>query len=109
MQLLLALAVIHNGIAVAAVAEPGSMSGDSMSMAHLDHDGMHGDGEKGGSSGTSDCCDDPGCGCGCAAPQACSLSIAYAGSAPAQIGAVAPFPDGLPPMVELTAPFRPPA
>lgn len=109
LQLLLAVAVIHNGIAGSIAAEPETMAGDSMAMTHQGHVGMHDNGETGGSGGTSDCCDDPGCGCGCAAPQACLVTIAYSGSAPAQFVSVAPFSDGLPPLAGLTAPFRPPA
>lgn len=85
------------------------MTGDSMSMAHQGHDGMHDDGGKGDSGGTPDCCDNQGCGCGCTAPQACVVTIADAASAPIQISAIALFPDGVPPIAELTAPFRPPA
>lgn len=85
------------------------MTGDSMSMAHQGHDGMHDDSETGSSGGASDCCDDQGCGCGCTAPQACLVTIAHADSAAVQFAALAPFSDGPPPIAELTAPFRPPA
>lgn len=109
LQLLLAVAVIHNGIAGAAAAEPGAMAGDSMAMAHHGHDGMTGDDGSGESGTPSDCCDDPGCVCGCAAPQACLADIAHAGSTAVQCAAIAPYLDGLPPIAEITAPFRPPA
>lgn len=109
LQLLLAVAVIHNGIAGPVAAEPGTMTGNSMSMTHQGHEGMHDNDETGDSGGMSDCCNAPICGCGCTAPQACLVTIVVAGTAPVQFAAIALFPDGLQPVAGLAAPFRPPA